>query len=84
MFIIFENTVTVHKKIQGAITLAVALKIRPRTKHTWIKYRKFWSLVGKGDIEINNVSTKEQIIDNFMKQLDTELFGYLNYKLNGW
>ena len=38
---IFENPVTVHEDNQGAITLAVALKIRPRTKHIAIKYQKF-------------------------------------------
>ena len=52
-------------------------------KHIVIKYHHFQSFVANGDVEIKHVDTKEYIADIFMKPLDSELFGYLRYKLNG-
>ena len=35
-------------------------------------------------LALSIVNTKEQITDTFMKPLDSELFGYIRYKINGW
>ena len=83
---IFEKpvtTVTVYEENQGVIALAVSPQMRPRTKHIYIKYHHFLSLFANGDIKIKHVDTKEQITDIFMKPLDSELFGYLRYKIDG-
>ena len=68
---------------QGAITIAVSPQRRPHTKHITIKYHNFWSFVANGDVKIKHINTKEQIVDIFTKLLDSKLFGYLRYKLNG-
>ena len=81
---LLENTVKVYKYNKGAITLTVSQKIRHRKKHIMIKYHHFQSFVANGDVEIKHVDTKEQIADIFTKPLDSELFGYLHYNLNGW
>ena len=82
--IIFENPVTVHEDNQGSIALTVTPKIRPCTKHIAIKYHHLQSFVANGDVEIEHIDTKEQITAIVMKPLDSELFGYIQYKLNGW
>ena len=53
-------------------------------KHIAIKYHHFRSFLTNYDAEIKHVDTKENIVDIFLKPLGYELFGYLNYKLNGW
>ena len=58
--------------------------MRPRTKHIVIKYHHFWSFSANGGVDIKHVDTKEQIKDIFTTRIDSELFVYLGYKLNGW
>ena len=58
--------------------------MRPCTKNISIKYHNFCIFVANGDVDIKHVDTKEQITDIFTKPLDSKLFGYLRYKLNGW
>ena len=58
--------------------------MRPLMKHIAIKYHHLWIFFKDGDVEIKNIYTKEQIADIFMKPLDSELFIYIRYDLNGW
>ena len=84
---IFEKpvtSVTVYKYKQGVIALAVTPKMRPCTKHISINYHNFWSFVSNCDVKIKHVDTKEKICGYFMKPLDSELFGYICFKLNDW
>ena len=81
---VLEKPVTVHKFNQGAITLAVSPQMQPHTKHIWNKYNCFWSFVANGDAKIEYVDTKEETVVIFKKTLDSELFGYLRYKFNGF
>ena len=81
---IFENPATVHKYIQEAIALTVALQIQHCTKHIAIKYNHFQSFYPNGNINIQHIDTKEQIADILTKPLDSELFGYICYNINGW
>ena len=57
----FWKTVTVHEYNKGDIALTVASKMWPSTNHAVIKYHHFQSFVKKGDTEINDFDTKEQI-----------------------
>ena len=82
LFSIIKNTVIFHEDNQGEIALAVGMKMWPLTKNIAIKYHHLWSFVTNGDIEIQYIDTKEQISDIFTKQLDSELFRYLCYKIN--
>ena len=83
-FRLFENWVTLYKDNQGSIALVVSSQMRPHMKHIAIKYHHLCSFVAHSDVDIKHVDTKEHIADIFMKSLDSELFIYLHYKLNGW
>ena len=61
--ILLNNSVPVHEYNQGAIVLAVDLKMRPRMKHIVIKYYHFRSFFANGDIDIQYIDTKEHIPD---------------------
>ena len=62
----------------------VSPQMQPHMKHIAVKYRHFRSFIANIDVEIKHVDTKEQITDIFTKPLDSELFGYLLYNINGW
>ena len=49
-----------------------------------IKYHQLRSFVANGDVKIKHVGTDEQIQDVFIKPLDPELFGYIQYNLIDW
>ena len=68
----------------GAIELAKALKIRPRTKHIALKYHHFREQVRKGMIEINPIDTLEQVGDIFTKAFPFTIFNYIRKKMMGW
>jgi hypothetical protein len=85
----FAKPALVHSKVfednNGALTLANAPKMNPRTKHIAIKYHHFREKVGteKG-IEIVKIDTKEQIADGLTKGLAREQYEYLRKKMIGW
>ena len=66
---IIKNLVTVHENNQGAIALAIAPKMWPRTNHIAIKYYYLQSSVANGDAEIQHIDNKQQIADIFTKLL---------------
>ena len=68
----------------GAIELAKAPKILPRTKHIALKYYHFREHVWKGLLEINLIDTLEQLADIFTKALAFPIFNYLRKKMMGW
>ena len=67
----------------GAIELAKAPKILPRTKHIALKYHHFREHVRKSLIEINLIDTLEQVADIFTKALSFPMFNYLRKKMMG-
>ena len=69
---------------RGALELAKAPKMRPRTKHIALKYHHFRSKVEDGTVRINAISTKEQVADMFTKALPRDQFVYLRKHLCGW
>jgi hypothetical protein len=74
---VFEDNV-------GAIELAKAPRMRPRTKHIDIQYHHFREAVQQKKISILHVSTKEQVADIATKPLPRHSFQYLRKKLMGW
>ena len=67
----------------GAIELAKALKIHPRTKHIALRYHHFREHVRKGLIEINPIDTLEQVAAIFTKALLFPIFNSLKKKMMG-
>jgi hypothetical protein len=74
---VFEDNV-------GAIELAKAPKLRPRTKHIAIQYHHFRSHVAKKLISIQHMTTTEQVADIVTKPLPRDQFKYLRQRLLGW
>jgi hypothetical protein len=74
---IFEDNI-------GALQLARAPRITPRTKHFSIKYHFFREHVKQGQVKLFKIDTKNQLADIFTKGLTKVLFEELRKKLMGW
>ena len=68
----------------GALEMANAPKMRPRTKHIAIKYHHCRTHVERGDTLLEKIDTTEQEADFLTKPLVQQLFGYLRRKVMGW
>ena len=68
----------------GALELARAPIMRPRTKHIALKYHHFRAAVRNQKVGIFPINTKEQIADIFTKPLYKGAFEYLREKLLNW
>jgi hypothetical protein len=68
----------------GALTMAQAPRLRPRTKHLNIKYHHFRSAVEDGSISIHPINTNNQQADILTKPLGTELFVKFRKLISGW
>lgn len=68
----------------GALEIAKAPKMRPRTKHIAIKYHHFRTYIERGDIQLEKIDTTEQEADFLTKPLVQQLFSYLRKKVMGW
>jgi hypothetical protein len=80
--IVFEDNAS-------CLELALAPKMRPRTKHINIKYHHFCSHINSdqnpdGTIMIQHVGTKDQTTDIFTKPLTIVPFEHLRAKLMRW
>jgi histone deacetylase 1/2 len=76
---------TVFEDNNGALSLATAPKITPRTKHIAVKYHHFRESVGEDKgIRIVKVDTKEQKADIFTKGLTGETYKTIRKLLMGW
>jgi hypothetical protein len=68
----------------GALQLARAPRITPRTKHFAIKYHFFREHVKQGEVKLYKIDTKEQLADIFTKGLTKVTFEKLRHMLMGW
>lgn len=75
---------TVFEDNSGALELATAPKMRPRTKHINIKYHHFREHVRKGTVKIQYVPTALQVADQMTKPLPAPQFTKLRKLLMGW
>ena len=76
---------TVFEDNNGALGLATAPKMTPRTKHIGIKYHWFKSHIGKENgVEIIKVESENQKADIFTKGLTVVLLRRIRKLLMGW
>jgi Reverse transcriptase (RNA-dependent DNA polymerase) len=76
---------TVFEDNNGALSLATAPKINPRTKHIAVKYHHFRESVGEDKgVLIVKIDTKEQKADVLTKGLPKETHEYIRKLLMGW
>jgi hypothetical protein len=85
----FAKTTMLHSTVfednNGALSLATAPKMTPRTKHIAVKYHHFRGHVGEDKgIRIVKVDTKEQKADIFTKGLVSDVFKTIRNLLMGW
>ena len=75
---------TLFEDNSGALTLAKAPAMRPRTKHINVKYHHFRSSVAKGEVEIESVGTDDQAADYLTKMSDEVTFKRHRMTVQGW
>ena len=75
---------TAFEDNSGALELARAPRMRPRTKHINIKYHHFRSYVDDKKITIEPIDTLEQIADCFTKAVTLDLFLKFRRAIMGW
>lgn len=75
---------SVFEDNNGALSLARAPRMTPRTKHYAIKYHFFATHVEKEEIKLYKISSKEQRADIMTKGLVMTTFVYLQKYLCGW
>jgi hypothetical protein len=75
---------TVFEDNMGAIAIAQAPKMTPRTKHIGIKYHFFRQFVSNGTVKIKHVESEKQVADIFTKGLTAQKFESLRKSLMGW
>ena len=80
---------TAFEDNDGALELARAPKMRPRTKHINHKYHFFRSHIYRpgdnaGKIHLLSIDTREQLADIFTKAVANELFGKFRKAIMGW
>ena len=76
-----------HSKVfednDGALTLANAPQMTPRTKHIALRYHHFREEVRAGRVHVLPIASIDQIADIFTKGLKNN-FANLRMKLMGW
>ena len=75
---------SVFEDNNGALTLARAPRITPRTKHYAIKYHFFRENVIQGDIKLYKVESSKQRADIFTKGLVQQIHETIRKLLMGW
>ena len=68
----------------GAIEIAKAPKMRPRTKYLNTKYHHFRDQVENGTIQLKYIGTDEQQADILTKAVDTRTFEKHRKAIMGW
>ena len=75
---------TVFEDNSGALELARAPKMRPRTKHINIKHHHFRQHVASKRVTIEAIDTTDQLADCFTKAVTRDLFLKFRKAIIGW
>jgi hypothetical protein len=75
---------TLFEDNSGALTLAKAPAMRPRTKHINSKYHHFRTHVSSGAIMLEAISSEDQRADFLTKQSEVRLFVKHRRLVMGW
>jgi hypothetical protein len=83
-----ELNICAHSKVfednNGALTLAKAPSMTPRSKNIAVKYHFFREYIVNGSIQIHRIDTKFQKADIFTKGLLKDAFENIRKLLMGW
>ena len=75
---------TLFKDNAGALCLAKAPAMRPRTKHINVKYHHFRAAVAAGEVTVQDISTDDQVADMLTKANPVSVFTKHRQRLMGW
>ena len=75
---------TLFEDNAGALCLAKAPAMRPRTKHINVKYHHFRAAVAAGEVTVQYVSTDDQVADMLTKANPVSVFEKHRQRLMGW
>jgi hypothetical protein len=75
---------TLFEDNAGALCLAKAPAMRPRTKHINVKYHHFRAAVAAGEVSVKAVSTDDQVADMLTKANPVSVFEKHRQRLMGW
>ena len=76
---------TMFEDNNGALSIAKAKRINPRTKHIATQYHWFWDQTGPGTgIELEKIDTTIQWADMFTKPLERNTFEAIRRLVMGW
>lgn len=78
----FEAPLKLWCENLGTTYLCANPVFHTRTKHVEINYHFVRDKVAKGEIQVNFISTKDQLADLFTKPLPSKRFTFLRDKLN--
>jgi hypothetical protein len=78
--------IKIHEDNVGALKLGKLepQRMTPRSKHYAIKYHWFREHIGPQKIQLETISSKDQLGDLFTKGLSPVKFAKLQKKLMGW
>jgi hypothetical protein len=77
----YTNSITIHCDNTSAISVSKNLVLHSKTKNIPIKYHFLREQVTNRIVQLNYISSTEQIADIFTKPLAATPFGYLCQKL---
>jgi hypothetical protein len=77
----YNDPIPIHCDNTSAISVSKNLVLHSKTKHIPIKYHFLREQVSNRIVQLNYISSTEQIADIFTKPLAAIPFGYLRQKL---
>jgi len=81
---VFHNSCIVFEDNNGALVLATTQRTTSRTKYFNVKWHFFWQYVKNGTVQIEPISTTDQLADYLTKGLTREIFERIRKAVQGW
>ena len=81
---VFHNSCIVFEDNNGALVLATTQRTTSRTKYFNVKWHFFWQYVKNGTVQIEPISTTDQLADYLTKGLTREVFERIRKAVQGW
>ena len=69
-----ESPITIHCDNNGAIANVVELRAHKRTKHIERRFHLIRDIIHRGDVEITNIASANNVADPFTKVLPQKVF----------
>ena len=81
---VFHNSCIVFEDNNGALVLATTQRTTSRTKYFNVKWHFFWQYIKNGTVQVEPISTTDQLADYLTKGLTREVFERIRKAVQGW